>query len=116
MYCTSCGIELPSNFKYCSQCGTASGVDGFVSDTGKPARALRRPRDDKKIAGVCSGIARYLGVDVTLVRILVLVFAVWPPCLGGMFYLACWIVMPKDPYLLAPPAEHSQAQNAPAAI
>jgi len=50
---------------------------------------------NKKIAGVCAGFARYLGVDVVLVRVLVLGIAI---CTGvGFFvYLAAWIVIPSD--------------------
>jgi phage shock protein C len=49
----------------------------------------------KKIAGVCAGFARYIGVDVTLVRVLWLGIAI---CGGvGFFvYLAAWIVIPSD--------------------
>lgn len=108
MYCSSCGIEVSDSARYCSQCGTAVRKTEFTSTTGKPARALTRPRDEKKIAGVCAGIARYLGIDVTLVRVLMLVFAVWPPGLGLLVYLVCWIVMPPDPLLLAPPRQTQQ--------
>ena len=45
-----------------------SGTDGE-----KPARKLFRDPDGKKIAGVCSGIALFLGVDVTLIRVIFLV-------------------------------------------
>jgi phage shock protein PspC (stress-responsive transcriptional regulator) len=54
---------------------------------------------EKKIAGVCAGIARYLQMDVTLVRILVAIFTVYPPGLGLIFYIVCWIIMPRDSYL-----------------
>jgi phage shock protein PspC (stress-responsive transcriptional regulator) len=41
-----------------------------------------------------------------------LVFAIWPPGLGLLFYVVCWIVMPKDPLLLTPPRQNASAQNA----
>ncbi len=106
MYCSSCGSEMSENFRFCPQCGTTVKVPGIA----RSYPALRRMRDDKKIAGVCSGLARYLGLDTTLVRILVLCLAVWG--IGLVFYIVCWIVMPIDPLLLAPPA---QAQNVPMA-
>jgi phage shock protein C len=113
MYCSSCGIEIPDTFRFCSQCGTATAKDGFASSAGRPGRALRRPLDDKKIAGVCSGIARYLGVDVTLIRVLMTVLAIWPPGTGLVLYIVCWIVMPRDPLpLAAPPTD--KADNVPA--
>jgi phage shock protein C len=115
MYCSSCGIELPESFRFCSQCGAATGVGGFTDPTGKPARLLSRPRDERKLAGVCAGVARYLGVDVTLVRVLVVCFAIWPPFLGLVFYIICWIVMPPDPLLLGPARPQDNAVANPAA-
>ncbi len=112
MYCSSCGIEVSDAARYCPQCGTVTGKATFTSATGKPALTLSRPRDERKIAGVCAGIARYIGIDVTLVRILMLVFAIWPPAVGLIFYLVCWIVMPRDPLLLPPPSpQSSDARN-----
>jgi phage shock protein C len=63
---------------------------------------LRRSREDKKIAGVCAGLGRYLGIDVTLLRI-VMVCALLSG-VGFVFYAICWIVMPLDPVLLPPQA------------
>jgi phage shock protein PspC (stress-responsive transcriptional regulator) len=65
---------------------------------------LSRPRDDRKIAGVCAGIARYLGVDAVIVRILMVVLAIWPPGVGVILYIVCWMVMPNDPLMLPEPA------------
>ncbi|HEY7209209.1 MAG TPA: PspC domain-containing protein [Bryobacteraceae bacterium] len=115
MYCNACGIELSDNFRYCPQCGTTTHKDGFTSATGKPARFLSRPRDDRKIAGVCSGIARYLGVDVTLVRIIMVVLAIWPPSVGLIVYIVCWIVMPQEPLLLPPASQPVSPQPSGAA-
>ena len=53
---------------------------------------------EAKIAGVCAGFARYLGLDVTLVRVLWVVLTVFPmPFFGLVSYIVAWIVMPKDP-------------------
>jgi len=113
MYCSGCGLEMPEINRYCPQCGTATKKAGFTSETGRPGRMLSRSRDDRKVAGVCAGIARYMGIDVTLVRILFLVFALWPPTAGLIVYIVCWIVMPQDPLLLPPPQANAQ-QGAPA--
>lgn len=112
MYCKSCGIEIPDAFRYCPQCGTGTGKDRLSSETGgTPGRVLQRSRSDKKIAGVCAGIARYLGIDVTLTRILMLCLALWPPCLGVILYIVCWIVMPQEPLLLPPPRTEGVAES-----
>jgi phage shock protein C len=50
---------------------------------------------DKKIAGVCGGLADYFNVDATLVRaVFVLLLLAGGP--GALIYLALWLVMPKD--------------------
>ncbi|HEX7359693.1 MAG TPA: PspC domain-containing protein [Bryobacteraceae bacterium] len=111
MYCSSCGIEIADSNRYCPQCGASTGTAGFTPRAGQPPKPLSRPREDRKIAGVGGGLARFLGIDVTLVRILFLVFTIWPPGVGLIVYLICWIVMPQDPLLL-PPARSARAQNA----
>lgn len=57
-------------------------------------RRLFRDTDEKMIAGVCSGLAAYLGIDVTIVRIIfVVLFIVYGT---GLFtYIILWIVVPK---------------------
>jgi phage shock protein C len=111
MYCSSCGIEVSDTFRYCPQCGTGTGKDGLRSETGRPARLLRRSRDDKQIAGVCAGIARYLGLDVTLVRVLMVFLIFWPPGVGLIVYVVCWIVIPQDPLLLMPPRKEGGTEQ-----
>jgi phage shock protein C len=103
MYCRSCGIEISDAFRYCSQCGTGTGQDSLRCETGKPGRLFRRSRNEKQIAGVCAGIARYFGLDVTLVRVLMVCVSFWPPGVGLILYIVCWIVVPQDPLLLMPP-------------
>jgi phage shock protein C len=61
-----------------------------------PTRKLYRSTSDRKLAGVCAGLARYFNVDATLIRVLFVVLAV----LGGsglILYLALWIIVPKQP-------------------
>jgi phage shock protein PspC (stress-responsive transcriptional regulator) len=48
-----------------------------------------------------------MGVDVTVVRVLMIVLALWPPAVGLIVYIVCWIVMPNDPLLLPEPAPHN---------
>lgn len=50
---------------------------------------------NKIIAGVCGGIAEWLGWDPTLVRILYVVLSVATAFSGVIAYLILWIVMPK---------------------
>ncbi|MGH1563534.1 PspC domain-containing protein [Mumia sp. DW29H23] len=60
------------------------------------SKKLVRTTDDKWIAGVCGGLARYLGVDPTVVRLAFVVLTVLG--LGSMVlvYLVAWLLMPTD--------------------
>lgn len=108
MYCSSCGRDIPDNFRFCSECGAPT--TGGASGT-KPSRTLRRPHADRKIAGVCAGLAQYMDIDVTLIRIVFLVLLFWPPGVGLILYIVCWIVMPQEPYLLPPATQQPQANQ-----
>ena len=62
---------------------------------GPPPRRLVRPRGDRAIAGVSSGIARHLGLDPVLVRIVMVALAVAGGA-GFLIYLAGWILIPSE--------------------
>jgi phage shock protein C len=67
-------------------------------------KRLHRSRTEKMIAGVCGGIAEYLNVDPTLVRVLWVFIALLAGS-GVLLYLILWIVMPLDvPEPPGPPA------------
>lgn len=57
---------------------------------------LVRPRSDRMIAGVCSGIARRFGVSANMVR-LIFVLSLLLPGPQLIIYLAAWILMPQEP-------------------
>jgi phage shock protein PspC (stress-responsive transcriptional regulator) len=50
---------------------------------------------DKKIGGVCSGLAKAFNMDVTLTRIIVLCLAIFTG-VGFLGYLFAWVLLPKD--------------------
>ncbi|MBS7245211.1 MAG: PspC domain-containing protein [Bacteroidales bacterium] len=60
------------------------------------ANRLYRSQSDKKIAGVCGGIAEYFNIDPTIVRLLWLILVF---CFGGglVAYLLAVIVIPYRP-------------------
>lgn len=94
MYCTSCGTQLQDTANYCSECGSQTGRS--TPRTQEPPRRLYRLAYEKKWAGVCAGLAKYLDVDVTFIRILV-VLAFF--CSGGLVFLAYIVaifIMPVD--------------------
>jgi phage shock protein C len=58
-------------------------------------RQLRRPLDDRVFAGVCSGIARFFGLDSSVVRLAWLVLTL----VGGSglaLYFVAWFAIPDD--------------------
>ncbi len=97
MYCTKCGVQLQDRDIYCSQCGTATEKAAQRQSGGPQPRPLTRSIYDKKIAGVCAGVAKYLDVDVTVVRLIWLTLTFIPPSVGLIAYVIAWIVMPKEP-------------------
>jgi phage shock protein C len=61
-----------------------------------PNRKLYRSKTNRKLAGVCGGLAQYLNVDATVIRGALVLLAV----LGGsglVLYLAMWIIVPDEP-------------------
>ena len=57
---------------------------------------LVKIESDKKIAGVCSGLARYFGFDVTLVRVIFVAGALFGFGSFVLLYLILMILMPKN--------------------
>jgi phage shock protein PspC (stress-responsive transcriptional regulator) len=60
-------------------------------------RRLTRSRSNGVIAGVCAGLADYLGVDVVLIRLLWVVLSIFPGAvIGGVIvYLVAWLIIPE---------------------
>lgn len=60
--------------------------------------ALLRSRTNRVIAGVCGGMARSLGWDPTLVRILYVIVSIVSAAFPGILvYVILWLVMPEEP-------------------
>lgn len=60
-------------------------------------KKLYRSTTARKIAGVCGGLAKYLNIDSTIVRV-VFVLLLIPGGLPGIIpYLVLWIIMPEEP-------------------
>ena len=69
---------------------------------------LARSVSDRMIGGVCGGLARYFGIDATIVR-LVFVLAVLSG-LSPLIYVILWIVIPQDGAALPAPTVQPTAQ------
>ena len=65
--------------------------NGGVKTTGRLHKSVK----DKKIAGVCGGIAEYLNVDPTIVRLATVVLVLsWGS--GLLAYVICALVLPQE--------------------
>jgi phage shock protein C len=64
-----------------------------------PRARVTRSRSDRKIAGVCGGLAENLGIDSTVVRLGWAVLTIVPGAivLGVAAYLIAWLIMPDQP-------------------
>lgn len=100
MYCNYCGKSIQDDANVCAYCGTRVG-----SVIGR--KRLVRPREGRKVAGVCAGMAEYFDLDVSLVRVVWLILA-FMTGVGFIGYIVAWIVMPEEPYMLAAPAPSGQ--------
>ncbi len=58
-------------------------------------KKLYKVEEGKMIDGVCAGIAEYLNIDPTVVRVIWAIFAVWG--MGIVAYILCAIIMPRKP-------------------
>lgn len=62
-------------------------------------RRLARSTADRKIGGVCGGLAEYFGLDSTLVRLAAVILAIYPGAIicGVLAYIIGWLVIPPAP-------------------
>lgn len=78
--------------------GPGGQVDSFAF---KKKKKLFKSIRDKKIFGVCGGIADYLGIDATLIRILFVVFFLVGSGTPALLYIALGLILDKEPPALS---------------
>jgi phage shock protein C len=109
MICPNCQKEIADGSNFCYNCGARQATNppppaygSYAS--GYPHRRLVRSINDRKVAGVCAGVAEYFDMDPTLVRILwlLLLFCAGLP---GIAYIVCWIVLPEGYTGVAPSSQ-----------
>jgi phage shock protein C len=107
MICPNCQKEIAGGSKFCYNCGAKLAADGAGTSSAEPPPAaaqkkLMRSSRDKKIGGVCAGLADYFDLDPTIVRV-VWLLAIFFAGTGFLVYVVLWIVLPLAP-LASPPA------------
>lgn len=93
--CPYCAERIRAEAIKCRWCGSMVEPDHAL---GGLARPWLRARHDRKIAGVCAGLADQFGISVTLIRLAFLLGFFFS---GGVFllvYVVLWIVMPEEPW------------------
>lgn len=92
--CPYCAETIRAEAIKCRWCGSMLEPDRALGSLSQP---WVRARHDRKIAGVCAGLADQFGISVTLLR---LAFVLGFFFSGGIFllvYAVLWLVMPEAP-------------------
>ena len=91
MTCTHCQREVPDEGSYCPFCGRRRGTSSLFPTP------LRRSQADRRLAGVCGGIARYLDTDPVFIRVAWIILSIVPGTilLGVLAYVVAWIIVPE---------------------
>lgn len=95
MLCPTCSKESAEGSKFCCNCG-AQLTGQSAAPAAAPAKRLMRSSADKKIAGVCAGLADYFDLDATIVRV-VWLLALFCAGTGFLIYIILWIALPLAP-------------------
>jgi phage shock protein C len=101
MICPNCQKEIADGSKFCYNCGARLTADAPPAPyAATPPKRLMRSSRDKKLGGVCAGLADYFDLDPTIVRV-VWLLAVLIGGTGLLAYLILWIVLPLAPSVSA---------------
>jgi phage shock protein C len=98
MLCPSCQKDIAAGSKFCYNCGArqAEAPAPSVPPAYTGRKRLVRSTNDRKLAGVCAGLADYFDLDPTIVRVLWVV-AFFCAGSGLLAYIILWVAVPEGP-------------------
>ncbi len=105
MVCHSCNREIADYSNFCYFCGTKQQpvVATYTHAAGR--KLLMRSATNSRLGGVCGGIADYLDLDPTIVRLVWALVTIFSGLvIGTVMYFVAWIVMPLAPLPAPMPA------------
>lgn len=95
MTCPNCQTNLNESARFCSACGCPL----YGASYARQWPRLERPRQGRRIAGVCAALAQRFGWDPLIVR-LIAVLAIFCGIATPIAYIIAWIMIPNEPYYL----------------
>jgi len=91
MICPNCKKDIAAGSNFCCACGAKHPPEtASASSRGRLVRSI----NDRKIAGVCAGLADYFDLDPTIVRV-IWALATFIPGPNIIAYVVLWIVLPE---------------------
>ncbi len=99
MICVNCQRHIADGSNFCYNCGAKQPVAAAATTNAAQyggKKRLVRSSTDKKIGGVCGGLADYFDLDPTIIRI-VWLLAILFAGTGLIAYAVLWIALPLGP-------------------
>lgn len=104
MICGQCQKEIADGSNFCYFCGAKAVAEPPQPSPPIGERRLQRSVTDRKLGGVCAGLAYYLDMDASLVRVLAAI-SIFFYGVGLVGYLVAWIIIPEgDRGMATPPS------------